>query len=291
MRKQDARAARRWRRRRGAPLLAAAASLLVAGGAIAAVAAGVLDTGAPVPGTPQGSSITRGQVKPGTALVLPLRVADPDGGPPWGIAVYDTENSLRPGARPASFRCLRTGRVQAGRLGVVGRDGVFGNDGKFHPVADETALGGGCSRIIGGQTLNVSGGGPPVPASGYTGSPGTAIGGCLKHPVLSSASAITKRRLGGRPLCDPAGGRLVRAGLAGPLATRVTLSNDRVRRTMTPGPGGAYLFVLKPGTAGVQPLQLTATYRDGTVCSEPLHMTRRGHNPTLDPNCLPVPGF
>lgn len=283
----------RVRRRGGAPLLAAAASLLVAGGAIAAVATGALDTGKPVPRDPRASPSLAKLIKPGTSVVLPLRVDDPDGdGPPWGLAVFDVVGRDRsPKGSPGHLRCLRTGRVQGGRLGVVGRDGVFGNDGKFHPARDPFSLTGICSRLVDGQTLQAGQAERPIPASGFTDSPGTPAAGCLKHPVQASSSPATRRRLGDRQLCDPASLRLVRAGFAGRLATRVTLANDRVRLSMTPGPGGAYLFVVKPSTAGTEPLRLTASYRDGTTCQAPLYLSARGHKPTADPNCLPPPGF
>ena len=59
--------------------------------------------------------------------VLPLRVADPDGGPPWGLRVARTSRGLL---------CVEVGRVVGGRIGVLGRDGAFHDDGAFHPFAE-----------------------------------------------------------------------------------------------------------------------------------------------------------
>src|SRR4051812_37754009 len=115
--------ARRWRRR-GAPVLVALGSLVVVGGAVAA-ATGLLATGDPVP--PQRGPALVAPAKPKTGFTLAgVRAVDPEGGPDWGIGTYDA----RVGAT-----CVVVGRVQNGRLGVVGRDGVFADDGLFHALA------------------------------------------------------------------------------------------------------------------------------------------------------------
>jgi hypothetical protein len=146
--RQDPRHARRWRRR-STPLLAAAATLLLAGGALAA-ATGLLSTGDRVPDAPE---TARSPVAPTTGFALAsVRAADPDGGPAWGIGIYDaiprsTKSGQTPAARAlatqlrdqAAVTCVVVGRIQAGRLGVVGRDGVFANDGRFLSPAAQSS--------------------------------------------------------------------------------------------------------------------------------------------------------
>ena len=60
-----------------------------------------------------------------SARLLPLRVEDPAGGPPWGLRIVRTSRKLT---------CVQVGRVVDGQLGVLGQDGVAGNDGRFHPL-------------------------------------------------------------------------------------------------------------------------------------------------------------
>lgn len=55
--------------------------------------------------------------------LLPLRVADPGGGPPWGMRLVTTTRGLL---------CAQVGRVLDGRLGAFGSDGAFHDDGRFH---------------------------------------------------------------------------------------------------------------------------------------------------------------
>jgi hypothetical protein len=50
---------------------------------------------------------------------------DPEGGLPWGMRIVHTTRGET---------CLQIGRVQNGRLGVLGIDGAFANDGRFHPI-------------------------------------------------------------------------------------------------------------------------------------------------------------
>jgi hypothetical protein len=119
---------------------------------------------------------------------------------------------------------------------------------------------------------------PPVAASGYTGSFSSAVGGCRERVPASSMSRQTRRRLRHVPVCAAASLRTLRYGLAGREATKVVVTAGRRRLVQTPGPGGAYLFVL-PATSR---LSLKVTYRDGTVCHPDRPPTR---------NCLPPPGF
>jgi hypothetical protein len=246
--------ARRWRRR-GAPLLVALGSLVVVGGAVAA-ATGLLATGDPVP--PERGPSVVAPVRPSAGFRLAgVRVADPEGGPAWGIGTYDSG---------AGGTCVVVGRVQNRRLGVVGRDGVFGNDGRFHVLSPGSQGSAGCGgRAPDGSFILITSQ-PPIPASGYTGAPGTAIGGCRERVNLNgpTVSPQTRRRLRDVPQCAHASLRRVIAGFAGPRAVKATLTEGGRRTTLRldPKESGPYLFVTRPSGA----LRLTVTLRDGTVC-------------------------
>jgi hypothetical protein len=109
------------------PLLVLAAALLMTASALAAT--GVIPLGAPVklPRRPD-PTVGSGVPAPGGSRLLPLSFADPEGGPPWGLRVVRTTRGLV---------CLQVGRVQNGRLGVLGIDGAFHDDGRFHPLPTE----------------------------------------------------------------------------------------------------------------------------------------------------------
>jgi hypothetical protein len=249
---------RLWR----APILAGLAGLVVAGGALAAV---LLPSGRPVP--PARTHVLR-QFGAGTGRLLPLRVPDPAGGLPWGMAVI----------RRGNLTCLQVGRVQAGVLGIIGRDGSFNDDGRFHPLSPDADQGQTCGGTARNGQAYLATLDPPVPASGYTGSFSSAVGGCRERVPASSMSPQTRRRLRHVPVCAAASLRALRYGLAGREATKVVVAVGHQRVAQTPGPGGAYLFVL-PATSR---FSLDVTYRDGTVCHPDRPPTRA---------CLPPPGF
>jgi|GEM_PF-6360787 len=70
---------------------------------------------------------------------------------------------------------------------------------------------------------------------------------------------------------------------------KVELSNARVQLTQTPLKryAGAYLFVLTPAQAGRQPLRLTTTYANGSVCRK---LTRLPLDGRHVPICRPQLG-
>jgi hypothetical protein len=274
----DRRHARRWRRR-GTPLLVGLATLVVAGGAVAA-AIGLLDNGDPVPPAPGPPQLTAVQGTKGFTLAT-VRASDPDGGPQWGIGTYDA-NPIGAASRvpediAAQFRntvtCVVVGRVQNGQLGVVGRDGVFGNDGRFHELAPAAQSSSVCGGRAKDGTFTIMSSVPPIPASGYTGAPGTSIGGCRERVNLDgpTVSPQTRRKLRGVPQCSVAGLRRVVAGFAGPRAATATLTASGYRKTLKlqPNENGAYLFVLRP--AADSRARLSITDRNGTICDPFAH--------------------
>jgi len=64
-----------------------------------------------------------GNAIPGGGQLLPLRVPDPQGGPPWGVRIVRTEQGS----------CLEVGRVEDGQLVSLGIDYYWHNDHLFHP--------------------------------------------------------------------------------------------------------------------------------------------------------------
>jgi hypothetical protein len=103
---------------------------LVLGGTAGALAAtGVILTGSPVPPTgPVVATAGSGIPAAGGSRLLPLRVADPGGGLPWGMRVIHTTRGRI---------CVQVGRVYRGQLGELGIDGAFDDDGRFHVLAPD----------------------------------------------------------------------------------------------------------------------------------------------------------
>lgn len=108
---------------------AVALALVLTGGAIAVAATGLLN-GSPVPevGEKPTPNVGNGAPAPGGSHLLTLRVADPEGGPPWGMRVVHTTRGST---------CVQMGRVQDGQLGQLGIDGAYHNDGRFHPLSPD----------------------------------------------------------------------------------------------------------------------------------------------------------
>ena len=216
--------------RRGRPALVLAVALVLASGtAVAAtqlfgppVRAGLVLTGAP---------------KPGQALLLPLRVADPAGGFPWGVRVYTRR--LASGA--GGLSCLQVGRVLNSELGVIGEDGAFGDDGLFHALPVEPLRG--CTQAGAASWYPEY-----VSASAYTGS------GACAAPLagLDSPSSPTRELARGARACPTSDLRLVVYGIASRQAKTVRLAGSFGVDTqrLVPADHGAFIFVLP--AAGLQ---------------------------------------
>ena len=207
------------------PRPALVAAVVVLGGGTALAATGVLQTGAPVSSEVHATPYAgEGTVIASSVRVLPLRVADPQGGPPWGVRVARTSRGLV---------CLQIGRVVSGRVGALGRDGAFHDDGAFHPLASGYLSGLGCATEDGRGDgfLNVQVHG--IPASGLLDNRRETSGGCY---TASPAAAA----------CPPGQLRDVYFGMLGPDATTITARDSRGANTVseTAAPYGAYLVVL-----------------------------------------------
>lgn len=248
-----------WSRRGSRTLLVALAALTTSGAAVAA-GTGLLGAGAPVPKGPDAAVVR--PLDPTERLRLAkVRAADPEDGPAWGIATYRANSK-------APVVCTVVGRVQNGRLGVVGRDGVFGDDGRFHELLPQAGQGmtcGGTARN--GDNVSFSSR-PPVPASGYSGALATPIGGCRERVNLDgpTVSAQTRRKLKDVPKCAASSLRKVTAGFAGRKAAQATLTTRRrtLKLRLRPQDNGAFIFVTSASEAAGAVLRIR--HQDGTIC-------------------------
>lgn len=116
----------RFRHIRGRSLLLATLVVFGTCAAIALAATGVILTGSPVrPQELPNPHAGIGVSAPGGASGIVATAPDPEGGLPWGLRIVHTTRGET---------CLQIGRVQNGKLGVLGIDGAFANDGRFHPI-------------------------------------------------------------------------------------------------------------------------------------------------------------
>jgi len=256
-RRSDATQLVRNRAQRPVRTLAVAVIASLTLGGIAVAATQLIKTGDPVPRRSEPAGMF-GAIAPGTTKLLSVRVADPGGGPPWGLRVYRT--TMNEGAK-RDVGCVQVGRVVDGRLGVLGQDGSFNNDGNFHEL--------------------------PVQPD--------ACGGLDAHGQLFVDAAPSGRAASADPetacsmdtdSCPSSDRRTITYGLAGELAQQVTISNATTRRTMRPNAAdnGAYLFVLAGGTDRHPQLEVQTDYPNNLTCDQ-------GANRANTPNCSPPPGY
>jgi hypothetical protein len=226
--------------RRGRPALVLAVALMLASGtAVAAtqlfgppVRAGLVLTGAP---------------KPGQAMLLPLRAADPAGGFPWGVRIYTRRRASGAGA----LSCLQVGRVLDGELGVIGEDGAFGDDGLFHALPIEPLTG--CAAAGAGVAYPEY-----VAMSAFTGS------GTCAAPLtaLQAPSAPARALTRGARACPTSDLRLVVYGIANRRAKAVRLAGSFgvETRPLVPADHGAFIFVLPAARLAARRLDLRVTF-------------------------------
>ena len=150
----------RRRSRRGGLALPVAIGVLV----LAAASAGAAlllssgETVAPAFVLPATPAAGLGEPVPQSLALLPMRVADTEGGPPWGMRVIRTTRGLL---------CLQAGRVVDGQLGALGTGYAFHADKRFHPfLADDAISTDACPAVGASGTAFLPG--PPVivPANG-----------------------------------------------------------------------------------------------------------------------------
>lgn len=182
---------------------------------------------------------------PSTVKLLPIRVPDPAGGPPWGLRLMQTTRGAT---------CLEVGRVDFGTIGVLGVDDLFGDDGLFHPLSTAVYDPMGCANTDadGHAFLNVVFEGAPM--SGVTGD--IEGDGCRPTeegvpdgPQLARGhvpKAIREREQS-QPVCPFEDLREIYYGLLGPEAVSITYRTaaGALRTTPTVGSDGAYLVILR----------------------------------------------
>jgi len=269
--------------------------LLLVTSTIALAATGVILTGSSVPPTGLlGPYAGAGLPLRGQSKLLPLQVADPYGGLPWGMRVVQTTRGLV---------CVQIGRVQNGKLGELGIDGAYHDDGRFHPVGPGVlpAYAGGASE--GGVTSER---GNCVLADGDVTGNGEAWGSAVAAEftgVSENAAFAPNRKLG--PLQHL---RNIAYGILGPHAVSVSYREGGAIRTEQVVAGvGAYLIVQRtapgstqqghgeapgtdtpgegPGTSGV--LTIISYEHNGKIC-ENGYNAATGHHVKIEHPC-PAP--
>jgi len=221
-------ARRGWWRRGGGrtPLLVAVGALLVAGGG-AVAATGGLPIGkedlSQVETRPPNPDAGAGAVR-GPRDVLSPRVADPAGGPPWALRVFATSRGTS---------CVQVGQVYRGVFGAVSADATGAV--AFRPVRARPGDGSLC-------VSSISHGFPVMHGQSRT----VQVGG----------SGDARRCGATRGPCPISDVRVIRYGLLGQAArgARLIAPDGRARASMalSPGAGGAYLFVTPVSAAPFQ---------------------------------------
>jgi hypothetical protein len=194
--------------------------------------------------------VVLGGPRSGSVVLVPLRVADPSGGYPWGIRIYTPRRGRS--APGAQLTCVQFGRVLDDRLGVLGEDGAFANDGLFHELPVEPTAD--CVRAASFTSYPGY-----VPASAFIGH-----GACTPTPTRTGVTPRAGRRSTHYSrTCTTAELRLVVFGIA-PSGTRFVRLSTSVRAfTQKPGPAdrGAFLFVLSDSGENPRPPQLRVTFQ------------------------------
>jgi hypothetical protein len=236
------------------------AALVVAAPAVAAVgaASGWFSPGKPDVYYPASSTSGLGKVLPTRDRLLPIRVADPDGGPAWGVRLVRTSRG---------DTCIQVGRVEEGQIGALGIDGAWKDDHEFHEIKPNDGLADICGATDGAGNGFVNQAAHGAPASvdvplynSGGGSPGRCRspyaslvpGPLLQHarklpPTLKKLLKRVEEQRAKSPLCPANAMRMVFAGLLGPDAKSITYKTPtgQTKIEQTSGGVGAYLIVFK----------------------------------------------
>ncbi len=249
---------RRWSGRGGLALpIAIGALILAAASAGAALLLSSGETVAPAFVLPATPAAGLGEPVPQTLALLPMRVADTEGGPPWGMRVIRTTRGLL---------CLQAGRVVDDQLGALGTGYAFHGDKRFHPfLADDAISTDACPAVGASGTAFLPG--PPVivPANGLP-----LAGENVSQSDQVHCDLPGQENWGVR--CPQSELRQVAVGLLGPHARSIEVGNpDGSSFTIDPyGPEGAYLIVL-PAQPNANASMSSGSYQSpfGAVSSAP----------------------
>jgi hypothetical protein len=278
-------ARRWWRRRTGVALVLAATVLVGAGGS-----ALLLAPGKPVPPAfvlPANPAFGLGRPLTPSLALLPLRAADPAGGPPWGMRVIRTSRGLT---------CLQAGRVVDGRLGALGIGYAFHGDGRFHPfMAADAISADSCPTVDSGGFAFLPAGATVISADGLP------LAGENIYPENRVHCDLPGQEDWGIR-CPEWDLREVALGLLGPVAERIEVSTPERRFSVRPyGTDGAYLIVLPPpphantgrhgflGRPAPGTPTLTVIYSDGSRCEIPAIRPAQACKPTGVDNSMGAP--
>jgi hypothetical protein len=172
-------------------------------------------------------------VKPGHSRLLPIRVADPQGGPAWGLRVVRTTRG---------DTCVQIGRVEGEQLGSLGIDDAWKNDHEFHaiPTSSRSDMQCGDTDAVGHGYLNgaIFAESASVNVSGDWQS-AIEVGGCQLTGFGGESSL---------PFCPAGSSRMIFYGLLGPDAASITYRKPggglATERTLAGA--GAYLLRVPP---------------------------------------------
>lgn len=221
-------------------LVIAGVGLVLVTSTIALAATGVILTGSPVPPNRHFRPYAgTGLPLPGQSKLLPLRVPDPSGGPPWGMRVVHTTRGLV---------CVQIGRVQKGTLGELGIDGAYHDDARFHPVGPGVLPSYAGSASEGGLTSER---GSCVLADGDVTGNGEAWGSAVaaEFTAVSANAAFAPERKSGPPQAL----RDIAYGILGPHAVSVSYREAGAIRTERVVRGvGAYLIVQRAASGATE---------------------------------------
>ncbi len=228
----------------GRPLAIVLAALVVATPAVGAVA-GWFGPGPPDATGPVSPGTLFGVVRPGDSRMLPIRVADPQGGPPWGLRLVRTTRG---------DTCVELGRVQNGQLGSLGIDDAWNNDHEFHriPPSAPVAQDCGSTDAAGHGFVNRSRLGESASAN---------LGGdFIKGPQASGCRLPVGGGDPSLPYCPKGTNRIIFYGLLGPDAVSITYRQpDGALATQRVVAGvGAYLLVFPYNAAACAEYDRTA---------------------------------
>ena len=312
-------------------LAALVAVFVIATPAVAAVgaASGWFSKGSSPIYYPASATSGLGKVPPRGGRLLPIRVADPNGGPPWGIRLVRTTRGET---------CIQVGRVVDGQIGQLGIDGAWHDDHEFHEIkandqmADICGATDGAGRGFVDQAVYGAPASVDIPLDNSSGARNACIdpytslslpgfvqrGGKLTPFEKRVLRRIERqRRVDGD--CPLDAMRMIFVGLLGPDAKSVTFKtpSGQTRTQTTLAGTGAYLIVFRetasdcldfaksPFTSGDgcgagntgpnpylrAPSAITkVTYADGKSCSEQPSVTLTAAYVKLGEKTRKLPG-